>query len=98
MTPHRHFRDTAEWQRPGGEPEYPGHVPEGPRETIPVRDVGSTFVEIGGDTVQRRVWWTLPEHAVAVGDRLDGSRVSEIAGEVKDVAGNTLWRVVYGEI
>jgi hypothetical protein len=98
MTALRYFRDTALWTQPGGEPEYPGHVPDGPRETIPVRDAGSTMVEIGGDTVQRKVYWTLPEHAVAVGHTLDGHRVTELAGEVKDLAGTLSHRVWYAAL
>ena len=98
MTALRYFRDTAEWSVPGGEPEYPGHVPEGPKQTIPVRDAGASVVEIGGDRLHRRVWWTLPEHAVAVGHSLDGHRVTELAAEVKDLAGNLEYRVWYGEV
>lgn len=94
----RHFRDTARWLRPGGEPEYPGHIPEGQEETIPVRDVGASIVQIGGDNVHRRVWWTLSEHEVLPGHRLDGKRVTELAGEAKDLQGNILYRVVYGEV
>lgn len=98
MNPHRYFRDTALWTRPGGEPEYPGHVPEGPSEEIPVRDAGVTAVKIGDDIVHRRVWWTLPEHAVAVGDTIDGHKVLELAAEVKDAAGNLSHRVWHGAV
>lgn len=98
MNPHRYFRDRIMWLRPGGEPEYPGHIPPGESEEIPVRDVGASVVQIGGDNLHRRVWWTYPEHAVQPGHHLDGHRVTELAGEAKDAAGNVLYRVLYGEV
>ena len=94
----RHFRDTAEWFVPSREPEYPGEVVPGETITIPVRDAGASIVQIGGDNVHRRIWWTLPDHEVVPGHRLNGKAITELAGEAKDLAGNILHRVVYGEV
>lgn len=92
------FRDTVPWQQVAGEPEYPGQAPTGPTEAIRVHDAGASIVQIAGDRVHRRIWWTLPEHAVAVGHTLDGHPVTELAGEVKDRAGNVRYRVWYGAL
>ena len=92
-----HFRDVAEWTVLGGEPEYPGHRPSATITHIRVRDFGPAIVEIAGDRVERRVWWTEPRDAVKPGDFLGGRRVTEIGGEGRDLSGGVLYRTVYTE-
>lgn len=96
MTLYNLFRDTATRRAKTGEAEIPGLPSLGAEHTLYVRAMGETLVEIGGDTVQRRVWWLLPDAEIAPGDTLDGFTVAEVA-EATDLAGNRLYWIAYAE-
>lgn len=96
MSVYHHFRDTALWFRPHREPEYPGEKVPGDSETVPVAYWGVKLKPVGGDMVHRRVWWTMPEHAVETKHRMDGHRVMEVEEFVRHGA-TVLW-VVYGAV
>lgn len=91
------FRATAQWEPATGTGgEYPGLEPRGPAQAIPVADRGLKVITAGEDRVQRRVYWTLPEHDTRPGGLLSGHRIGEVA-EVRDAAGALLYRVAYAE-
>jgi hypothetical protein len=97
MSAYTHFRDTAEWRPKAGESEIAGVENLGAAQTIPVADWGTNLTKRGGDTVQRHVYWALPEHAVKPDDHLNGKPVREV-DDVKDIAGNLQYWICYAEI
>lgn len=88
------FRDTVSRAPKAGEEEIPGVPNVGASAQIVARDVGERLVEVGGDTVQRHVWWLMPEQAITPGDTLAGARVREVA-EAQDRFGNRLYWIAY---